>query len=96
VVAELEAAGAAAIVVTEISRDGLMVGPDVGGYKSLLGACQAPLIASGGVGSLDDLRRLARAHIGERRLAGVIVGRAIYEGRFGVAEAVAASRGAPR
>jgi phosphoribosylformimino-5-aminoimidazole carboxamide ribotide isomerase len=96
VVAELEAAGAAAIVVTEISRDGLMVGPDTAGYKSLLGACQVPLIASGGVGSLDDLRRLARARNGDRRLAGAIVGRAIYEGRFTVADAVAASRGAPR
>jgi len=96
VVGELAAAGAAAVVVTEISRDGLMLGPDVAGYRALLEATGTPLIASGGVGSLDDLRRLARLRSGDRHLAGTIVGRAIYEGRFGVAEAVAASRGAPR
>ena len=84
------------MVVTEISRDGLMVGPDLNGYRALLEVGEAPLIASGGVGSLDDLRRLARLHVGERRLAGVIVGRAIYEGRFSSRDAVAASRGAPR
>lgn len=95
VVCELAEAGAAAIVVTEISRDGLMAGPDFSGLKSLLGACDVPLIASGGVGSLDDLRRLAHLEGGGRRLAGVVVGRAIYEGRFRVAEAVRASRGVP-
>jgi phosphoribosylformimino-5-aminoimidazole carboxamide ribotide isomerase len=95
VVSELTAAGATAVVVTEISRDGLMLGPDVAGYRALLETCEVPLIASGGVGSLDDLRRLARLQAAGRRLAGVIVGRAIYEGRFGVPDAVAASRGAP-
>ena len=96
VVAALVADGAAAVVVTEISRDGLMLGPDLAGYRSLLQATDVPLIASGGVGSLDDLRRLAWLRVGERRLAGAIVGRAIYEGRFGVLEGVAASRGALR
>lgn len=95
VVAQLEGDGAAAVIITEISRDGLMLGPDTHGYRSLLAKCVVPLIASGGVGSADDLRRLAHLRAGERRLAGVIVGRAIYEGRFGVAEAVAACRGAP-
>jgi phosphoribosylformimino-5-aminoimidazole carboxamide ribotide isomerase len=95
VVGELAAAGAAAVIVTEISRDGLMLGPDVAGYRALLRTCEVPLIASGGTGSLDDLRRLARLQAGGRRLAGVIVGRAIYEGRFNVPDAVAASRGAP-
>ncbi|MGH9104713.1 MAG: 1-(5-phosphoribosyl)-5-[(5-phosphoribosylamino)methylideneamino]imidazole-4-carboxamide isomerase [Acidimicrobiales bacterium] len=96
VVAELAAAGAAAVVVTEISRDGLMVGADVPGYRSLLEVSDVPIIASGGVGSLDDLRRLVWLHVGERRLAGVVVGRAIYEGRFSVADAVAVARGVPR
>ena len=95
VVQNLAAAGAAVVMVTEISRDGLMVGPDLGGYRLLLEKCEVPLIASGGVGSLDDLRRLARLQAGGRHLAGVIVGRAIYEGRFTVPEAVAASRGVP-
>jgi phosphoribosylformimino-5-aminoimidazole carboxamide ribonucleotide (ProFAR) isomerase len=46
-------------------------------------------VASGGVGTLDDVRALARLRSGERALAGIIVGRAIYEGRFGVADALA-------
>jgi phosphoribosylformimino-5-aminoimidazole carboxamide ribotide isomerase len=92
-VAELTAAGAAAVVVTEISRDGLMVGPDVAGYRALLEVCAVPLIASGGVGSLEHLRKLAWLRVSGHRLAGVIVGRAIYEGRFSVPDAVAATRG---
>jgi phosphoribosylformimino-5-aminoimidazole carboxamide ribotide isomerase len=95
VVQSLAAAGAAVVMVTEISRDGLMLGPDLGGYRLLLEQCEVPLIASGGVGTLDDLRRLAWLQAGGRHLAGVIVGRAIYEGRFTVHEAVAASRGVP-
>ncbi len=94
VVSELAAAGAAAVMVTEISRDGLMLA-DVAGYRLLLEQCDVPLIASGGVGTLDDIRRLGRLQGGGRHLAGVIVGRAIYEGRFTVREAVAASRGVP-
>ena len=77
------------------SRDGLMVGPDLAGYRSLLRKFEVPLIASGGVGTVDDIRRLAWLHEGGRHLAGVIVGRAIYEGRFTVPEAVAAARGVP-
>jgi phosphoribosylformimino-5-aminoimidazole carboxamide ribotide isomerase len=73
-----------------------MVGPDVAGYRSLLEATEVPLVASGGVGSLDDVRRLAWLRVGGRQLSGAIVGRAIYEGRFSVAEAVAASRGRPQ
>ncbi len=91
VVRQLADAGVAAVVVTEISRDGLMTGPDLRGYRALLGAVDLPLIASGGVGSLDDLRRLAWLQVGSRRLAGVIVGRALYEGRFTLHEALAAS-----
>ena len=92
VVSDLADAGAAAVVVTEISRDGLMTGPDIHGYRELLEAVDVPLIASGGVGSLDDLRRLAWLQVRSRRLAGVIVGRALYEGRFSVPEALAALR----
>ena len=87
--------GAAVVLVTEISRDGLMLGPDLNGYRWLLEKCEVPVIASGGVGSLDDLRRLAWLQAGGRHLAGVIVGRAIYEGRFTVPDAIAASRGLP-
>ncbi|HET9059387.1 MAG TPA: 1-(5-phosphoribosyl)-5-[(5-phosphoribosylamino)methylideneamino]imidazole-4-carboxamide isomerase [Acidimicrobiales bacterium] len=95
VVATLVADGAAAVIVTEISRDGLMVGPDLAGYRSLLETTEVPVIASGGVGSLDDLRKLAWLRSNNRHLSGVIVGRALYEGRFNVPDAVAACRGLP-
>jgi phosphoribosylformimino-5-aminoimidazole carboxamide ribotide isomerase len=81
--------GLAALIATEIGRDGTLEGPAFGQLAAVLGASSVPLVASGGVGSLDDLRALARLRSGDRALAGVIVGRAIYEGRFGVADALA-------
>lgn len=89
-------AGVAAFVVTEIGRDGTMAGPDLAGLQRVLATTEVPVIASGGVGSLDDLRHLASLESGGRRLAGVIAGRAIYEQAFTVAAAVAvlAERGA--
>ncbi len=92
--AAFEDAGVEALVVTEISRDGTLEGPDVDGLARVLGATTIPVVASGGVGSLDDLRRLADLRAGDRRLSGAIVGRAVYEGAFRVAEAVEALAGA--
>jgi phosphoribosylformimino-5-aminoimidazole carboxamide ribotide isomerase len=89
-VEELALPGVAAFVVTDISRDATLAGPDLDGYRRLLGTTDVPLVASGGVGTLDDLRALARLEVGGRRLHGAIVGKALYEGRFGVAEALAA------
>ena len=86
-------AGVAALVVTEISRDGTLEGPDVAGLSEVLAATSIPVIASGGVGTLEDLRTLAALESGGRVLSGVIVGRAIYEGAFTVAEGVAACGG---
>jgi phosphoribosylformimino-5-aminoimidazole carboxamide ribonucleotide (ProFAR) isomerase len=63
----------------------VLSGPDVSGYEELVARTSVPVIASGGVGSLDDLRALA-----DVGLAGAIVGKALYEGRFTVQEAVAA------
>lgn len=88
---ELALPGVAAFVVTDISRDATLAGPDLDGYATLLGATTVPVISSGGVGGLDDLRALARLDAGGRRLAGAIVGKALYEGRFGVADAIDAS-----
>lgn len=82
--------GAAAVIVTDISRDGRLSGPDVVGLAGLLEATGAPIVASGGVASLEDLRLLAAVRAGGKQLAGVIVGKALYEGAFGVGEAVAA------
>lgn len=87
---ELALPGVAAFVVTDISRDATLAGPDLDGYAALLGATTVPVISSGGVGGLDDLRALARLDAGGRRLAGVIVGKALYEGRFDVADALLA------
>jgi phosphoribosylformimino-5-aminoimidazole carboxamide ribotide isomerase len=77
--------GAAAFVVTNIERDATMAGPDLAGLRAAVEAAGRPVIASGGVGSLDDIRALRDVGV-----AGVIVGKALYEGRFTVEEAVAA------
>ena len=79
---------AAAFVITDIGRDGMLTGPDVDGLAAAAAATDVPVIASGGVSSLDDIRVLT----GIAGLAGIITGKAIYEGRFTVAEAVAALR----
>jgi phosphoribosylformimino-5-aminoimidazole carboxamide ribotide isomerase len=88
VAGRFSAVGVAALVVTQISRDGTLEGPDLEGLALLLGAVDLPLVASGGVGTLTDLRSLADLERGGRRLAGAIVGRALYEHRFTVAQAV--------
>jgi phosphoribosylformimino-5-aminoimidazole carboxamide ribotide isomerase len=95
-VGEVSAAGASAVIVTDISRDGRLTGPDVGGLAALLAATSTPIIASGGVGGMDDVRRLAglRSPAG-RALAGIIAGRAIYEGRLDPADAIAVLESAP-
>jgi len=82
-------AGVAAFVVTEIARDGTMEGPDTAGLQQVLATTSVPVIASGGVGTLDHLRSLRGLSAGNRSLEGVIAGRAIYEHAFTVAEAVA-------
>lgn len=96
VIDRFENAGVEAFVVTEIGRDGMMVGPDVESLKKVLGRTTVPVIASGGVGVLshfDDLVSLEatteKTPGSVMKLHGVIVGRAIYEGRFSVKEALA-------
>ncbi len=86
--------GVDAFVVTDISRDGTLEGPDIDGLASVLDAVSVDVIASGGVGQLDDLTALTglEGRAG-RRLSGVIVGTALYEGRFTVAEAAATLAG---
>ena len=79
-----------ALVVTEIGRDGTMEGPDVDQLTAVLAATTTPVIASGGVGDLADLLALAAVEVDGRELAGAIVGRAIYEGRLSVTEALEA------
>jgi phosphoribosylformimino-5-aminoimidazole carboxamide ribotide isomerase len=76
----------AGVLYTDVARDGTRVGPNVAATAELAAHTRVPVIASGGVGSLDDLRTLARAGI-----PACIVGRAIYDGTFSVDEAVAAA-----
>jgi phosphoribosylformimino-5-aminoimidazole carboxamide ribotide isomerase len=80
----------AAVVVTDIARDASLRGPDFAGLAAALAAAPVPVIASGGVGTIEELQALAALEAGGRRLEGAIVGRALYEERFTVAEAVAA------
>jgi phosphoribosylformimino-5-aminoimidazole carboxamide ribotide isomerase len=88
-----EAAGVAALVVTEIARDGTLEGPDLAQLSAVLAAVATPVVASGGVGTIADLVALRDLDAGGRRLEGVIVGRALYERRFDVREALAALAG---
>jgi phosphoribosylformimino-5-aminoimidazole carboxamide ribotide isomerase len=88
--ATLAGAGVQALVVTSIGHDGTLAGPDLDGLRAVLAATPLAVIASGGVGSLGDLRALSALEAGGRRLAGAIVGKALWEGRFSVVEAVAA------
>jgi len=81
-------AGAAAAVATQIDRDGTGLGPDLEVYEELLSSTELPVVASGGVGSLDDLAALAALDVDGRRVAGVIVGRALYEGAFSLSDAL--------
>jgi phosphoribosylformimino-5-aminoimidazole carboxamide ribotide isomerase len=86
---QFEASGVEALVVTEVARDGTMEGPSLDQLRSVLEATELPVIASGGVGSLGDLDALVDLQAADRGLAGAIVGRALYEGRFSLGEALA-------
>lgn len=79
-----------AVVVTAIERDGMLGGPDLDGLRGVLQATALPVVASGGVGSADDLRSLAALEVDGRRLAGVIVGKALVDGVLETREAIAA------
>ena len=87
-VRRLHAVGVAALIVTDIGRDGTMEGPSLDQLRGVLDATDRPVIASGGGGRLEDLDALARLETGGRRLDGAVVGRALYEGRFSLAEAL--------
>ncbi len=78
----------AAIVYTDIARDGMLLGPNFSAMGQMAAAVSTPIIASGGVTSDDDIRRLA-----ELNLAGCIVGRALYEHRITLPAALAAAAG---
>jgi phosphoribosylformimino-5-aminoimidazole carboxamide ribotide isomerase len=88
VIARLLARGASKLVYTNVDRDGMLEGPDLEEVRRVAQAVKGSLIYSGGIGQLADLEGLAG--LGEASLEGVIVGKALYEQRFTVAEALAA------
>jgi phosphoribosylformimino-5-aminoimidazole carboxamide ribotide isomerase len=75
----------AAIIYTDIDRDGMMTGPNLERTKTLVEAVNIAVIASGGVGTVANIKELAKLGV-----AGVIIGRILYEGRFSLTEAISA------
>lgn len=81
---DVEAKGASGIVYTDISRDGMMTGPNIGSMAEMVEAVKIPVIASGGISSLQDIRSL----MGIKGLWGAITGKAIYSGAIDLKEAI--------
>ena len=86
----LEDLGARLVIYTDIARDGVLEGPNVEATKQMLDSTNLSVIASGGVASISDVRRLSE--LDNWRLEGVIIGKALYEGRFRIEEALAYAR----
>lgn len=76
----------AAIIYTDIAKDGMLTGPNIERTQALAQAVKTPVVASGGVKEVDDIRRLNPIGV-----AGVIVGRSLYEGTLTLTEAIAAA-----
>jgi phosphoribosylformimino-5-aminoimidazole carboxamide ribotide isomerase len=85
-----EDAGVAAIIYTDVSRDGMLKGLNLDATVALADAVSIPVIASGGLASIDDVRALLEPRA--RKLQGAIAGRALYDGRLDAAEALALLR----
>jgi len=79
--------GVCAIIFTDIARDGMLTGPNIAATKALADEVDVPVIASGGVSSLDDIRELM-----ETNVSGVIVGKALYTGALDLEEAIRLTR----
>ena len=84
---EFEDAGVAAIIYTDIARDGVLAGLNLEATATLARATSIPVIASGGLASIEDVRNLLKPQY--KMLEGAIVGRALYDGRIDPAEALA-------
>ncbi len=85
-----EEIGVCSIIYTDIARDGALTGPNIAETVALARSTSLPVIASGGVSSLEDLKRLKEVE--KEGIMGVIVGKALYEKRFTLEEAIAALR----
>ena len=89
---KFEGAGVAAIIYTDIDRDGILTGINWPSTLALADAVSIPVVASGGLASLDDIRRMTKPDA--RKLAGAITGRALYDGRIKPEEALSILRAA--
>ncbi len=87
-----EDAGVAAIIYTDIARDGMLQGLDMSGTRALAEALSIPVIASGGLASIEDVKALLAPE--NRSIAGAITGRALYDGRLDARAALALIRSA--
>lgn len=87
---ELEGVGVAGIIYTDISRDGMLKGPNLEGTKALAQSVKIPIIASGGVSNIEDIKRLKELE--PFGVAGVITGKAIYTGSLDLKEAIRVAR----
>ena len=83
---ELELLGLKCLIYTDIARDGMLTGPNYEGLKELLDVVDIPVIASGGIASIDDIKRLKSLE--SRGVMGAITGKAIYEGKLDLKEAL--------
>jgi phosphoribosylformimino-5-aminoimidazole carboxamide ribotide isomerase len=79
----------AAIIYTDIARDGMLTGPNLEALRRIARATPHPVIASGGIATLDDVKRLAVLE--PSRIIGALIGKALYEGRFTLKDAIAAA-----
>ena len=90
VLERLDSQGVSRLVVTDVSRDGMLNGPNIELLREVAAATSAPVVASGGISSLDDIRALAKV-VGEG-VDSAIVGKALYAGKFTLEEALEAER----
>jgi 1-(5-phosphoribosyl)-5-[(5-phosphoribosylamino)methylideneamino] imidazole-4-carboxamide isomerase/N-(5'phosphoribosyl)anthranilate isomerase len=91
-IARLERDGCARYIVTDVSRDGMLCGPNLELYRAVTRATTSPVIASGGISAIGDLVRLAEVAAAGVNLEGSIVGKALHAGRFTLPEALEAVR----
>lgn len=88
---KVESLGVRTINYTDVSKDGMLGGPNIASLTELCGAVKTDVVLAGGISSIDDIRRLKA--LGLRSLAGVIVGKALYEGRLDLREAISLCKG---
>jgi len=89
----MEALGVATLVHTDVATDGMLAGPNFPALEAMLRAVRAQVIVSGGVGARGDVVRLEEIRMSHPNLAGVVVGRALYEGRVALADLLGIARG---